>query len=349
MIRNVLPFHSRPIFGLFFILLFWNASLLFSAEPGATPSPKPSEVKLSPVLRIFPNIYRTEWLRDSERKIQLRPASVQNQTEAFLSEQELQNNKSPFLNNDILAFYGSPLSPRMGILGAWPRPALKVILDEWAEAYDRANGDRGVITAFYLIYGTAWPEGEIGILKDEVLIPWIEYALEKNMLIYLDHQIGKYSVKEAVEALLPYLHYPNVHLALDPEWRTLKPMVEIGSVYAHELNEAQEIIENYLIENGLPGERQLVVHQFKPIMIRKRNELRSDFFRVRLVHCADGFGGPALKRVSYKANGEAKNLPVKGFKLFFKSPYPEAGYDDPLMSPEEVFKLEPRPYLIMYQ
>jgi hypothetical protein len=40
---------------------------------------------------------------------------------------------------------------------------------------------------------------------------------------------------------------------------------------------------------------------------------------------------------------------MKGFKLFFKSEFPLAGFDDPLMRPEEVMALDPRPVLIMYQ
>jgi len=35
--------------------------------------------------------------------------------------------------------------------------------------------------------------------------------------------------------------------------------------------------------------------------------------------------------------------------LFLKPTIANAGYDQPLMSPEEVFQLNPRPYLIMYQ
>jgi hypothetical protein len=42
-------------------------------------------------------------------------------------------------------------------------------------------------------------------------------------------------------------------------------------------------------------------------------------------------------------------MPVKAFKLFYNFEIPGAGYDDPLLSPEEVLELNPRPSLIMYQ
>jgi hypothetical protein len=84
-------------------------------------------------------------------------------------------------------------------------------------------------------------------------------------------------------------------------------------------------------------------------MIKGRERVNSTFDRVRLVHCADGFGAPNLKRSSYAYNAEASNMPVKGFKLFYNFNIPGAGYDSPLLSPKEVYELNPRPYIIMYQ
>jgi hypothetical protein len=42
-------------------------------------------------------------------------------------------------------------------------------------------------------------------------------------------------------------------------------------------------------------------------------------------------------------------MPLKGFKLFFKTTVEGAGYDDPLLLPAEVLALDPRPRLIIYQ
>jgi hypothetical protein len=68
-----------------------------------------------------------------------------------------------------------------------------------------------------------------------------------------------------------------------------------------------------------------------------------------MVHCADGFGPPRLKRASYAYNAEAANMPIKAFKLFYNFEIPGAGYDHPLLTPKEVYALTPRPYIIMYQ
>jgi hypothetical protein len=297
----------------------------------------------------FPQAYFLERIERAETEDRARPHWVASELEAATEERRVTDYRSVLLNHDVVAFYGSPISKRMGILGVDPIPEMAADLGEWAAKYDEVNGDRGVRKAFYIIYGTVWPEGEIGLLRESKLNEYIEYALEHDILVFLDHQIGKYSVAEAMRRLLPFLRYPNVHLAIDPEWRTLQPMVEIGSVTAEEVNDAQRMMETYIEEHGIPGERLLVVHQFNFSMLRGRERVRTDFERVRLVHCADGFGAPAVKRSAYAYNARARNMPIKGFKLFFKSPVPGAGFDEPLIPPEEVMALDPPPYLVMYQ
>lgn len=249
----------------------------------------------------------------------------------------------------VLAFYGKPGSARMGILGEYPKEKLAPLLEGYVALYDAANGDRGVVPALYIIYGTCWPEGEIGYLSEAVTLDYIRFASERGWLVFLDHQIGKYDVDRALSTMLPYLRFPNVHLALDPEWRTLRPMKEIGSVTAAELNAAQLTMTAYLADNGLPGRRMLVVHQFKPVMIRDRENLSPGTERVVLVHTADGFGSPELKRMTYRSNAAAVHLPVKGFKLFLESKVVGAGWDKPLMLPEDVMALDPVPVLVIYQ
>ncbi|MDR2742963.1 MAG: hypothetical protein LBB98_12545 [Treponema sp.] len=259
------------------------------------------------------------------------------------------NSHSILLNDDILAFYGHPLSMKMGILGRYPIEELDAILSNLAEEYKAVNGGRGVRKAFYIIYGTAWPKGEIGIIREEILQQYIQYALEKDILVFIDHQIGRYKPEDALKKLLPYLRYSNIHLALDPEWRTTNPMREIGTVTADEINEIQRIMSDYIREQDIRGERILVIHQFNWRMIREREKVKTNYEGVQLVHCADGFGNPAIKRDSYAYNAQALNMPIKGFKLFYNFNIPGAGYDSPLMSPAEVFGLNPRPYMIIYQ
>jgi hypothetical protein len=252
-------------------------------------------------------------------------------------------------NNRIVAFYGKPDSKRMGILGEYSKEELADLLAGYARLYDEQNGAEGVVPAFYLILGTCWPGGEIGYLRESVVRDYIDFAAKRGMLVFVDHQIGKYPVADAMSRLLPWLKYPNVHIALDPEWRTEAPMQEIGSVSAEEINAAQAEMSGYMNAEGIRGLKMLVVHQFQGRMISDREKVRADYDGVLLVHTADGFGPPALKRASYAFNSRALNLPVKGFKLFFKTTVEGAGYDDPLLLPAEVLALDPSPRLIIYQ
>jgi hypothetical protein len=298
---------------------------------------------------LFPSLYFTGPLQEFRNQEASNPYWVATREEYQRQTKARNDHRSILLNEDVLAFYGHPLSQRMGILGRYTIKDLDALLTGLAEEYGAVSGGRKIRKAFYIIYGTVWPGGEIGIIREAVLLEYIEYALQHDMLVFIDHQIGRYNPEVAIRKMLPYLKYPNVHLALDPEWRTTKPMREIGGVSADEINQVQRIMENYLVEQDLPGERMLVVHQFNWRMIREREKVRSNFARVRLVHCADGFGAPRLKRDSYAYNAQASNIPIKGFKLFYNFNIPGAGYDQPLLSPQEVYRLSPRPYIIMYQ
>jgi hypothetical protein len=330
------------------VLLF--TSMLLSAQSSASSADLIGKVE--PTARFNPIFPRALSQAAAVELSGLTPsglASVPTRAEMYDNDRNSLRLQSVFLNNDVFALYGKPGARTMGIIGQYSITDLEPIMENFIKTYDEANGSRGIIPAFYIIFGTCWPEGEIGILSDTVIRQYIEFAQERGWYVFLDHQIGKYTVEAATKKLLPYLKYPNVQLALDPEWRTTKPMQEIGYVTAEELNTAQKMIQDYMIEHNLPGRRMLVVHQFKPKMISNRRDVRSDFELVQLIHCADGFGSPTLKKSTYALNAEATNIPIKSFKLFSKPTVENAGYDIPMMSPSEVFLLNPRPYLIMYQ
>ena len=294
----------------------------------------------------FPEAYFVEYLQARGAWEAAKPywvaTEVESRTTAYPPRESI------LLNCDILAFYGHPRSQNMGILGRYTKEELNEKLTALAAEYQAAGG-RKVLKAFYIIFGTVWPGGDIGIIQESLLKEYIEFALENDILVFIDHQIGRFTPADSLKRMLPWLRYPNVHLALDPEWRTTKPMQEIGTVSADEINQAQRIMEDYMIENQIPGERLLVIHQFNYRMISNREKVNSGFSKVRLVHCADGFGNPQIKKASYAYNAQAVNMPVKGFKLFYNFNIPGAGFDSPLLSPKEVFELNPRPYIVMYQ
>ena len=337
------PFNKFPFAGLFILFIF----SIFASEVSDNRQ-KMSENAAENKAPIFPSYLFVANIPENGSLPGRYTVNTKKEAEkeTDFDESRLQ---SVLLNNDVFALYGKPNAYTMGIIGQYSLENIEPVMDKFIKMYDEANKERGIIPAFYLIYGTCWPGGEIGILSNSVTRKYIEFAAERGWYVYLDHQIGKYTVEQAMNKILPFLKYPNVHLALDPEWHTTKPMEVIGSVTADEINKAQEMMDKYIKENNISGRRMLVIHQFNAIMIKNRQNVKTAFDRVQLIHCADGFGSPNLKKESYAFNAFAKNIPLKSFKLVLKPTVQGAGYDWPLMKPEEVFALNPRPYLIMYQ
>jgi hypothetical protein len=252
-------------------------------------------------------------------------------------------------NNMIVAFYGSPFSTKMGILGEQSMEETVRLVKLKAAEWDAINGDQRVIPAFHLIYGTVWADANVGILSDKIIQQYIDCAARNDMIVVLDHQLGKNDPVECVRSMLKWLKYPNVHLAIDPEWKTINPGKEIGSINAGDINRSQELIQEYLVKEKIEQKKLFIVHQFNWKMIINRELVRSDFDRIDLIHNADGFGSPDLKLGTYKFVSLATNMPVKGFKLFFPKPWKTEGFDKPMMSPEQVLNLNPRPVFINYQ
>ena len=297
----------------------------------------------------FPGIYFTDTINAIIRAENTSPYWVRTQTEQEAFNRRVSDYESLLLNNDILAYYGHPRSRNMGILGRYPIEELYRRISVTAENYEAVSGGRNVIKAFHIIYGTVWPEGAIGYISNDLIRQWIEFALERDMLVFIDHQIGRFDPVASVSRMFPWLRCPNVHLAFDPEWRTTAPMREIGYVTGEEINRIQQAMEDYIYANDITGERLLIVHQFNWRMIRNRENVRTDFPRVRLIHNIAGIGSPQMKRETYAYFAPSTNMPIKGFKLWYSGGAPGTTYDSPLMTPAQVYALNPRPYLIMYQ
>lgn len=250
----------------------------------------------------------------------------------------------------LLAYYGHPNSRYMGIVGRHSLPELVERVQATANTYQDVLPEYQVVPAIYLIYGTVQPAGNILCMRDEMVSRYIEYAAEHNVQIILDHQIGRFTLKEAMNKLLPFLKYPHVHLAVDFEWRTSRPMEEIGFVRGEELTWMQEYMSAYMQDNKLEGTRYLIFHQFKAAMVRNHAGIKIGFPLVELVHSTSGWGAPRLKRDTHAYNATITQIPTKAFKLwYYYSDKPGIHYDSPLMTPAEVAALSPQPKIIIYQ
>jgi hypothetical protein len=85
----------------------------------------------------------------------------------------------------------------------------------------------------------------------------------------------------------------------------------------------------------------LVVHRFTRNMLKNASRIKLDP-RVQVVIDMDGYGPPDSKMGAYRWFVVRHPVQYTGFKLFFKN-------DKPMLKPEEVLELYPKPMYIQYQ
>jgi hypothetical protein len=248
----------------------------------------------------------------------------------------------------ILSYYGNPLSNRMGILGEFPPEALIRRLHEQAAAYIEADPAHPVQLALELVavvaQETPGRDGKYRLrMDDEVIEEVAGWAEQHGFLLILDIQVGRSTVEEEVNALVPFLKRPYVHLAIDPEFAMSASQVPgraIGSHGAQDVNVAIRTLADLVTEESLPP-KVLIVHRFTDAMLGGQDRLDADP-RVQVAVIMDGFGPPAVKLSTWDHVIRGQGFPYNGFKLFYKQ-------DVPLMTPDEVVNLDPMALVVIYQ
>jgi hypothetical protein len=249
----------------------------------------------------------------------------------------------------IVAFYGNPLSTRMGILGELPPKEMLARLEQTATMWAAADSGQKVLPALHLIATVAQaypgPGRKYRLQMPDSLIERVAgWAEERGWILFLDIQVGVSTVEEELKVLVPYLKRPYVHLALDPEFAMKdgkRPGTDwMGRMDASEVNHAVDVLAQIVEEYQLPP-KVLVVHRFTRNMLTNASRIRLDP-RVQVVIDMDGWGPPGSKMGAYRWFVVRHPVQYTGFKLFFKN-------DKPVMTPEQVLELYPRPMYIQYQ
>ena len=252
----------------------------------------------------------------------------------------------------IVAFYGNPLSKKMGILGELPPDQMLARFDQKLEEWRKADPTHPVQPALHLIavvaQGIPGRDGKYRMRMTDSLINMVYgWAQKKNALLFLDVQVGQSTVQEELPRLIPFLKRPNVMLGIDPEF-SMKfgdpPGRKIGTMSAADVNYAIGLLADVVKQNNLPP-KVLIVHRFTRPMLTNSNAIKLDP-RVQVVINMDGWGQPWLKYDSYRAYVEAEPVQFTGFKLFFHN---DTKKHDPLLTPPEVLMLNPKPLYIQYQ
>ena len=252
----------------------------------------------------------------------------------------------------IIAYYGNPLSKRMGILGELPPDKMLARLDKEVAAWNKADSTTPAIPALHLIVtvaqASAGRDGKWRARMPDTLISRVqEWAARRNALLFLDIQVGKSTIRDELPHLATWLAKPNVHLGVDPEFMMKgahAPGKRIGSIDARDINWVTEFLARIVTEHKIPP-KVFVIHRFTRPMVTNYRKIELDP-RVQVVMHMDGWGPPHLKKGTYDAYVYAEPVQFTGFKLFYKN---DTKKGHPLMKPADLLALTPRPLYIQYQ
>lgn len=254
-----------------------------------------------------------------------------------------------FPGHRLVALYGHPDTPSLGVLGEQPLPASIARAKKVAARY-QALSSVPVVPTFEIIAtiaqrdpgsdGDYSGEASLGLLKR-----WVTKANAAGLYVVLDLQPGRATFLDQAKLYADLLRRPNVGLALDPEWRLApgeKPLEQIGGVDAAEINSVSSWLAKLTASNKLP-QKLLVLHQFRLSMIRDEQDLNLNHDNIQVLIHMDGQGTPSLKHATWQA---VKAAAPAGVPFGWKNFYDE---DHPTLSPTQTMAKKPAPLMISFQ
>lgn len=253
----------------------------------------------------------------------------------------------------IVAYYGNPLSKKMGALGEFQKDDMLQRLKGEVARWQAADPATPVQPALHLIavvaQGAPGREGKYRmIMPDKIVNEVYGWAKEAGAIMFIDIQTGHDDIRSVLPRFEWILKNPDVHLGIDPEFNLIKsgkkPGTKIGTYDAADINYASGYLKELVKKYNLPP-KVFTVHRFTRGGVTNSKEiiLRPE---VQLVMHMDGWGAPWLKRDSYKDYVVAEPVQYTGFKLFYHN---DTKKGDPLMTPQDLLKLNPKPIYIQYQ
>ncbi|HUF30511.1 MAG TPA: hypothetical protein VMM77_07575, partial [Gemmatimonadaceae bacterium] len=144
----------------------------------------------------------------------------------------------------IIAFYGNPLSKRMGILGQYPSDQMLAKLDTVVGLWQAADPGTPVQPALHLVamvaQADAGRDGKYRLKMADTLIERVaQWAATRNALVFLDLQVGTSSIEIELPRYQKFIEMPNVHIGIDPEFSMKgghKPGTRVGTNDAADIN-----------------------------------------------------------------------------------------------------------------
>lgn len=250
-----------------------------------------------------------------------------------------------------VAIYGNVLTPALGLLGEQGPEASIKRAKEYAAEYEKVS-TVPVVPTFEIIAtvatGSAGADGSYsarGRIAD--IEPWIKKAQAEGVYVILDLQSGREDPLKQAKRYEKLLKYPNVGLALDPEWRLQPdqlPLRQIGYIDADEINRVQDWIAKLVRTNDLP-QKIFTLHQFAVGSLPDRSQINfSKYPEVATLLHVDGQGSQPQKQDTWRVlNQQLPQGAFRGWKNFIDE-------DKPMLTPEQTMEqVIPTPNFISYQ
>lgn len=250
-----------------------------------------------------------------------------------------------FPSHRLVAFYGAPASPRLGVLGDADPEALWSRLTAAAAPY--SSPKTVVVPSYELIAFTAkaapGPHGTYSAeLAPSQLDEYLNVVHAHHGMLILDIQPGRSGLLADAQALEPWLVHPDVGLALDPEWELQagqRPSAQIGQTSADEVNQVSAWLQDLTVAHRLP-QKLLIVHQFRASMVVAKPDVTSRP-NLAIAFNMDGFGAAENKLSVYQFLASDPRWAL-GYKLFYTR-------DQPLQTADQVLGLAPPPQIVEYE
>ena len=275
--------------------------------------------------------------------------------------------QSVLQTHPLLTVYGRSfgVAPVLGLLGALNSfDELERSVEPWTSAMSEL-AEAPVMVAPHLIYGLAIPcqdaDDSCVIFLDasgvDLIEDYIKPAADRGMAVFLDTQIGRlhptYFVQRMIDA--GYLAYPNVHVALDPEFAT-QPDQDMPGVIRSGPSRPPASTRSRRPGRLCPRGGLVAQESADRAPVRRRplgflvygsgQAEHRDLSGSRLVFDADGFGSPNAKVHKYNAITDPTAYPQlewRGIKIFQHNRHAPRFSDTPVMTPRQIFGLDPTP------